>query len=970
MSGNPTGAAVRPDAAPAVRIEEENEWAWCGPRRLTLTPRVFAVLRYLVEHRGRLITKDELLGVVWRGTIVSDAAVASSIRDLRRALDDSSDSPRYVQTVHRRGFRFIGPVGPPIAPAAAPPANTARSLVARPTTLVGREGELARLRRALARAREGQRQLVFVTGEAGIGKTALVEAFLESVADTPGLRVGRGQCVAQYGAGEPYLPVFEALGRLGRAPATQGWMLRELADALDALAQEAPLALLLEDLHWSDSSTIELLGMLARRRDPSRLLILGTHRSGEVAATGDHPMRWVKHELQLHGYCDEVVLEFWTAAEVDHYLARRFPGHALPPELAGVLHRSTEGNPLFLVNTVDDLIHQGRLRELEGRWRLTGPVEDVAARAPETLWQLVETQVDRLTADEQEVLVAASVAGVEFSAALTAAAGIDASHAELRCGALARRGQFLRLTGEAEWPDGTVAGRYAFIHALYQQVLYARVSVGARGGLHLRAGERLEGGYGDRAGEIAAELAVHFERGRDITRAARYRGLAGEQALRHHGYREAAEHAARGLEALAGHAPSRDSVEQELRLQITRGAALTATKGYAAPDVARTYARAWELCGKVGSAPDVLPVLRGVGRYYLLRGDLATAHAVAARLMMAARETDDVAFHLAGENALGVALFYAGEFEAARAHLERGLDLFAAETACSDGTAGAALVSTAVASAVNAALALWALGYAARAAARAEQALTLARGLGEPFSVSYACHLVAGLGQWRRDSAAMQPLEEEALAHDTEHGFGLLLAAGLVQRGWVLAAQGQGEAALDQMRQGVAKHREIGAAVLIPHSLVMVAEAYDAVGRPADGLAAVTEGLAVACQCGRHYWEAELHRLMGTLTLRQGTTRANRERAEACFLQALDVARHQGARTLELRAAVSLGRLWAAQGKACAALALVSPIYDGFTEGFDTVDLVDARRLRDALREQAEQARTSRADRRRLRTPG
>ena len=956
MSGNHAGAAVRPEAPLAVRIEAENEWAWCGARRLTLTPRVFAVLRYLVEHSGRLITKDELLSVVWRGTIVSDAAVASSIRDLRRALEDSSGSPRYIQTVHRRGFRFIGPVGPPVAPAPVRPAKSATGGVARPSKLVGRDVELARLHRALARALEGQRQLVFVTGEAGIGKTALVEAFLESAADTPGLRVGRGQCVAQYGAGEPYLPVFEALGRLGRAPATHGWMLRELADALDALAQDAPLALLLEDLHWSDSSTIELLGMLARRRDPSRLLILGTYRAGDVPAAGDNPMRWVKHELQLHGYCDEVALEFWTAAEVDQYLARRFPGHALPPQLACVLHRSTEGNPLFLVNTVDDLVDQGRLCELEGRWGLVGPVEELAARAPETLWQLVETQLDRLTADEQEVLVAASVAGVEFSAALTAAAGLDASHTELRCAALARRGQFLRVVGEAEWPDGTVAGRYAFIHALYQQVLYARVSVGARAGLHLHAGERLERGYGDRAGEIAAELAVHFERGRDTSRAARYRGLAGEQALRHHGYREAAEHAARGLDALAGQSPSREGVEQELRLQITRGAALTATKGYAAPDVARTYARAWELCGKVGSAPDVLPVLRGVGRYYLLRGDLATAHAVAARLMMAARDTDDVAFHLAGENALGVALFYAGEFEAARAHLERGLDLFAAETARPGEVAGAALVSTAATSAVNAALALWALGYPARSAARAEQALALARGLGEPFSVSYACHLVAGLGQWRRDSAAMQALEEEALPHDTEHGFGLLLAAGLVQRGWVLAQQGQEEVALEQMRQGVAKHREIGAAVLVPHSLVMVAEAYDKVGRPAEGLAAVTEGLAVARQCGRHYWEAELHRLMGALTLRQGATRTNRERAEACFLQALEVARHQGARALELRAAVSLGRLWAGQGKARAALALVSPIYASFTEGWDTLDLLEARRLRDALREQAEQA--------------
>ena len=934
---------------PPVRIEAENEWAWCGSRRLTLTPRVFAVLRYLVEHAGRLITKDELLRVVWRGTIVSDAAVASSIRDLRRALVDSSGSPRYIQTVHRRGFRFIGPVvlstGPEtLAPRPAP----AAPLPATRAWLVGREPEMARLRVVLARALEGQRQLVFVTGETGIGKTALVEAFLDEVGGAQGLRVGRGQCVAQYGAGEPYLPVFEALGRLGRAPTTHGWMLRELADALDALAQEAPLALLLEDLHWSDSSTIELLGMLARRRDACRLLIVATYRPGDVGLTGDNPMRWVKHELQLHGYCDEIALDFWTVADVDQYLDRRFPDHSLPPELACVLHRSTEGNPLFLVNTVDDLIDQGRLGEIEGRWRLASAVEEVAAQAPETLRQLVETQVDRLSPDEQDVLVAASVAGAEFSAALTAAAGLDAGHTELRCAALARRGQFIRAAGEAQWPDGTVAGRYAFIHALYQQVLYGRVSVGARAGMHLAAGERLERAYGDRAGEIAAELAVHFERGRDLARAARYRALAGEHALRQHAYREAAEHAARGLDALATLSPSRERAERELGLQITRGAALTAIQGYGAPDVATTYARAWELCGQVGGACDALPVLRGVGRYYLLRGDLTTAHAVATRLMTAAGATDDVLCHLAAHNALGVASFYAGDFEEARAHLERGLDLF--DAAHQGGGIGAGLVSTAATSAINAALALWALGYPARSAARAEQALALARGLGEPFTLSYACHLAAGLGQWRRDSAGMRALEDEALVHDTEHGFGLLSAAGLVQRGWIRAIEGAGEAVLDQMRQGVAKHREIGAAVLLPHSLGMVAEVYEMVGCPVDGLAAVTEGLMVAQRCGRHYWEAELCRLAGVLTLQGGARpRAHHGNAEAFFLRALEIARRQGARSLELRAAVSLGGLWVGQGKTGEAYGLVSAIYARFSEGYDAIDLREAKALLESL---------------------
>src|SRR5262249_7105476 len=290
----------------------------------------------------------------------------------------------YVQTVHRRGFRFIGPVcratavstAPAPAPEGGPHIQCSGSSNASPAapTPVGRRGELARLPARLARALNGQRQLVVVTGEPGIGKTALVEMFLAEVGEDSGLRVGRGQCVEQYGAGEAYLPVLEALGRLGRAAggeqlvqtlkqhaptwleqlpgllasdrevkavqrraqgATRARMLRELVEALDAMTRDAPLALLLEDLHWSDSATIDLLAILARRREASPLLLLATYRPADVAASR-HPLRSVKPELQLHGHCAELALEFLSPAAVGQYLGRRFPRHRLPANLASV----------------------------------------------------------------------------------------------------------------------------------------------------------------------------------------------------------------------------------------------------------------------------------------------------------------------------------------------------------------------------------------------------------------------------------------------------------------------------------------------------------------------------------------------------------------------------------------------------------------------------------------------------------
>ena len=992
----------RPADLPAIRIEPENEWAWCGERRLSLTPRAFAVLRHLVERPHRLITKDDLFAAIWGDTIVSEAALASCIRDLRQALGDSPREPRYIETVHRRGFRFIGPIArPPSAdsPREAPAADldvgaaTVPSGVSPKTAaLVGREPEMGRLATRLARAVEGQRQLVFVTGEPGIGKTALVETFLARIGAAHRLCVGHGQCVEQYGAGEAYLPVLEALGRLGRGPggerlvqilrqhaatwlvqlpgllsdrdveavqrraqgATRERMLRELVEALDAFSLDTPLVLVLEDLHWSDSATIDLLAMLARRTESARLFVIGTYRAAEVAA-GAHPLRSVKQELLVHGRCEELPLELLNAAAVAEYLALRFPRHAFPPELAAVLHRNTEGNPLFLLNTIDDLTARGHLRDQDGQWSLSGPLDAIAMDAPETLWQMVDKHVERLTAEEQAMLAVASVAGAEFSAAIAAAAGIDAQDGDRQCAALARRGQFLRSTGVAQWPDGTVAGQYAFIHALYRDVLYARLPAGHRAGLHLKVGECLERGYGARAGEIAGELAMHFERGRDVERAVRYRHRAGAHALRQHGYREAAEHARRALGPLESLPDSPERLQQELGIQVLLGAALTAIRGYAVPEVARAYARARDLCAQLGDTPQSLPVLVGLARFYLVRGDFRTAREVGAHLLALAEAKGDAALLLAGHNILGNVSFYSADFEAALVHLERGIEVYDPEQHSPARSPVLGLgQDPGVSCLIHAGLTLWMLGYPARAAARVEEAIALGRSLGHPFSAAHAYHFAAGFYQWRRERQRVQELSEAAFAIDAEHGFELFLTAGALYRGWLACEDGRGEEGVAEMRQALARHRAIGAEVLVPAFLAMVAEVHEKLGQSDEGLATVAEALEVGRQSGQYYWEAELYRLRGALTLlaraEPASTAAPGENPESWFLEALETARRQRAQSLELRAATSLARLWASQGRTAKARALLSDVYRWFTEGFDTPDLRDARSLLDALR--------------------
>ena len=406
-----------------------------------------------------------------------------------------------------------------------------------PAHLVGRESALDRLQRGIEAAWRGTRQIVFVTGEPGIGKTGVVEAFLERVAVDPRVWIAHGQCIETYGTPEPYLPVLDAFGRLCRegggdwlvtllrkhAPtwlaqmpwlldtadrdalerdllgATRERMLREMAEVVEALTAEAPLVLVLEDLHWSDTATVDLVSLLAQRQEPARLLLIGTYRPADVIVS-QHPLKDVGLELKARGRCQELALELLGAAAVADYLRERFAGHAFPSELARVINRRTEGNPLFMVSVVEDLVARRLIVVRDERWELRAVLEEVEVSVPESLRQMIERRMGQLEEDERQLLAAGSVAGMEFSAASVAAALQRAlAEVEESCDELAHRHLFIRSLGAGEWPDGTVASRYRFVHALHQNALYQCISPARRREFHQSIGEREEIGYGDRA---------------------------------------------------------------------------------------------------------------------------------------------------------------------------------------------------------------------------------------------------------------------------------------------------------------------------------------------------------------------------------------------------------------------------------------------------------------------------------------
>lgn len=944
-------------------------------------PQVFDVLVYLIDHRERLVTRDELLAQVWGHSFVSDATVSSRLMAARKAIDDSGRAQKLIRTVRGRGYQFTGTVQEAAAPPAAPAATEGPS--GGPTP-IGRREELSQLSRLLGAAVGGTRQFALVTGEPGAGKTTLVEHFLAEANAGGPVVVASGRCLEQRGPAEPYMAVLEALGRLCRGAGGEHakpvltrfaptWMsqmpglldeeelvavrdrsvgarpermLRELGEALEALGAVTPVVLVIDDLHWADSSTVELLAHTARRDDPARLLIVGATRP----VTGG-PLDDLRRELRGRGRCVELALPLLAADDVQSYLAECYPG---AESLAALVHQRTDGNPLFMDCLLRSWVDVGVLDSQNGLWSVRNEERELAKDMPDTLRDLLDQDIERLAREDQRVLEVASAVGQEFSAAAVAA-GLEHSTEEVegRCTALARRRRFLRERGADRWLDGTVAAAFAFVHDLHREVLYGRLPAGRRATIHGEIGGRLESGYGAEAGEHAAELAVHFLEAHDPARATHYLGLAADKALERGAPGDALDDLTTALDLVRRSPGLPDSGRRELPLQGALARALLATEGWSSVSAEQAYGRGIELARELGDDRSTASLLYQLAGLHEFRGNYTESEALLDEALRIEGTEREAARLLEAHELMACSLFHQGSLEPAIDHAEQGLALSEPDWRHPDQAVHGE--DPAVSCNDWAGLALWCLGHPDRALERIRAALELASAPGHEYGLANATMYAARLHHLRREPQEALLHAEAAVTLAAERGFPFQGAAGQVLRGWALTHLGRSEEQIEYMRQGLEAHRAAGAAMDRPYYLAVLAEALREAGRPEEALSTIDEAIELLGGDRAFFYEAELHRLHGSLGLeldRAGVTDA----AAADFQRALEVARHQHARALELRAARSLAELFRERGAIADALEVLAGPCEWFEGQTATADLREARDLLSALREDSSRA--------------
>jgi tetratricopeptide (TPR) repeat protein len=842
---------------------------------------------------------------------------------------------------------------------------------------VGRAKIRGELNAAFDHVRRERGLMICVSGEPGIGKSTLVDDFLADVAETTNsaCHVARGRCSERLEGTEAYLPLLDALEDLLRtddggltsmmkavaplwyglvAPTPQGEpgeriitqprtggqerLKRELMAFLIEACRTRPMILFFDDMQWVDISTTDMLAYVTRHFASLPLFIAVAYRPEELLVQ-KHPFLAMKRDLQGRGLCREVALQFLTRDEIAQYIGLKFPHHQFPQSFVDLIHVKTEGNPLFVVDVLRYLVDRGVLSEGDGTWPLTRTIPDIATELPESVRGIIQGKIDILSDSDRRLLVAASVQGYEFDAAVVARVfGIDASEAEDELDTLDRVHGFVRRVREQEFPDGTLTLRYRFVHVLYQNMLYASLTPARKQSTSRAVGKALEQFYGERAADIALELAILYETARDFSRAADYFSAAAENAAGVFAYEEAFVLSRRALSALGTLADDTERRRRELPILITAGVAARAIRGFSSPEVRELSDRASALCVEFDEARQFARVLWGLVASNVVSLRLDSAQEATDRLADLARDSRDPVVMVHEIIGTGLVRYHRGEFEMAAKDFGR------ATAACTMDMRRSVCADFGYdpAAPIYLSWCLWFLGFPNRAVRAMDDALQQSHELGHRYSLAMAMTFASAVDCWRGDWDRLKRDNDRALAISKEEGYSYFIATCTFLEGLWQSRQGERKKGLVQMREGLDSLRTMhGCSSLRRFTTEYAQEAAldGQLDEALDLVAAETKAMNTD-----RFWAAELRRVTGELLSRRGG-RADVSRAERCFEEAIAVAQAQQAKSLELRATISLARLWHSMGKSRDAALRLSEIYGWFTEGFDSADLQEARTL-------------------------
>ena len=942
-----------------------------------LLPKDSGVLGCLLTRPDAIVSKKDLLTEVWQGTVVSDGVIKTCIKRLRQQLGDNSKNPNFIETVHRRGYRFIGKIRTDAQePAFAAPSEQGPDIV-------GRESELSDLMAAYRLSEEGKSQYRFVTGEAGIGKSALVHRFEAQLREQSQPLIARGNCVNTLGSGEAYAPLFGAFEMMARQMGMQRFgdlmrrfapmwllhmpwllapgeaeamsrqligvtaqrMLRELVMLFDAIAGETTIVLILEDLHWADGATLDALMVLINQLVSCKIIVVATSRpEGEVHAR----LRKVRLESLRHDHCEQIDLLPLTEEDIDFYLSTRFAGKARPMMLAGWLMRYTEGNPLFLKALLAHAREQGWLRVgAQVTWEAPKS-KGITWSVPNSLREFIRDRFDGMPARFRDHLQIASVTGLRFQTRLLCGepATEEIAVDELLA-ALVEQYHFIIPDGAVTWPDGTRSPCYAFAHAWYRQVVYDQLSVLRKRELHRLIGERLEAIFGDLRYRIAAELAIHFEMAQDLGKAITYRRMAGEAAFQRHAYQEVRGHMEKGLEMVAQVPDENQRTQQEIPFRVLLGTTLSITSGYSAPDVADNYSRARALCRLAEGRNYLLPVLYGLWGYYLVCSEFEEAAGLIQRFEQAAERDGTMLDRVYARFMACFTDYYSGRFISAIDNAESCL------AAIEPGDVNEILqlygLDPWTGSLTHRGMASACLGYPRRALADVDRSEAIAKTMGLPMPLVAALAIMIGTHILVRDLETAAGHVARLVRLTEKHGIEYWKFHGAIFTGYFEMVNGDPDIGAQQINQVLDTLAQAGALITQTYYYYLLADACQRIGDFESGLAFL-DGVQNEIQTNPARWiTAELYRQKGDFLLAR--YQADRhvavalESAEENYMTALDIAGRQKARLFELRAATGLCRLRMQQGRPGDGRRRLQEVYNWFDEGFEMPDLKAAESL-------------------------